>query len=66
MVDASLGEELETVLEELVVNPARRDELGSRAVELIASNRGATKRTQRLLETYLVRNATGVPERPGA
>ncbi len=48
-------ESLEAVLEDLVVNPARRTELGQRSVELIASNRGATERTQKLLEPYLVR-----------
>ena len=51
--------ELERTLVELLRDPARRDELGRRAVELIRANQGATGRTRALIEP-LVQHAVRV------
>lgn len=45
--------ELTAQLEELLLNPARRDELGSRARRLVTAQRGATARTADLLVQML-------------
>lgn len=45
--------ELERTLVDLLRDPARRDELGRRAVELIRANQGATGRTRALIDPLL-------------
>jgi 3-deoxy-D-manno-octulosonic-acid transferase len=49
--------DLATVISELLANPGRRLELGTRARELVNENRGATERTIQSLAPILVRPA---------
>jgi 3-deoxy-D-manno-octulosonic-acid transferase len=48
--------ELERVLAELLENPARRAELGRRALEVVAENLGAVERTVEMILPHLARN----------
>jgi len=58
------AKELERVLNELLANPARRNELGRHAREVVADNLGAVERTVAMILPHLKANGTFVePEK---
>ena len=58
------AKELERVLNELLANPARRNELGRHAREVVADNLGAIERTVEMILPHLKANGTFVePEK---
>ncbi len=56
-VQVKKPEELERVLAELLENPARRAELGRRALEVVAENLGAVERTVEMILPPLARHS---------
>jgi 3-deoxy-D-manno-octulosonic-acid transferase len=60
MPEAEAREELTTVLTGLLVDHARRGDIGARAKKLVSQNRGATKRTVDWLEPLLLSSPAAV------
>ena len=58
--EAEAREELTTVLTGLLVDHARRAEVGARAKKLVNQNRGATQRTVDWLEPLLLSSPAAV------
>ena len=56
----SAVEALVDAFDDLLTNPARRNQLGTRAQQLVAANRGATERTIEFLRPLLLRGEVSV------
>jgi 3-deoxy-D-manno-octulosonic-acid transferase len=54
MPETEAAPELSTAISELLADPARREQMGARAQNLMKQNRGATHRTVQLLEPLLL------------